>query len=167
MPLGSLPARHNVAGAKNRRLPAAVLGVGWRGGAWSRHHGGSGIARLAGMSGYVAVAAVLVAGLLLVTVAMVVRRLLAPHAPHVGKLTTYESGVDPVGEGWAQTKVRYFVYAFLYVVFAVDAVYLFPWAHVLRSSDIGTASLVEMGIFIGVIVLGLAHAARRGLLRWV
>ena len=119
------------------------------------------------MSGYVAVAAVLGAGLLLVTVAMVVRSLLAPHAPHVAKLTTYESGVDPVGEGWAQTKVRYFVYAFLYVVFAVDAVYLFPWAHVLRSADIGTASLVEMGIFIGVIVLGLAHAARRGLLRWV
>ena len=83
------------------------------------------------MSGYVAVAAVFVAGLLLVTVAMVVRRLLAPHAPHASKLTTYESGVDPVGEGWAQTKVRYFVYAFLYVVFAVDAVYLFPWAHVL------------------------------------
>ena len=119
------------------------------------------------MSGYVAVAAVLVAGLLLVTAAMVVRRLLAPHAPHVAKLTTYESGVDPVGEGWAQTKVRYFVYAFLYVVFAVDAVYLFPWADVLRSADIGTASLVEMGVFIGVIVLGLAHAARRGLLRWV
>ena len=133
----------------------------------TRHHGGSGIARLAGMSGYVAVAAVLGAGLLLVTVAMVVRRLLAPHAPHVGKLTTYESGVDPVGEGWAQTKVRYFVYAFLYVVFAVDAIYLFPWSYVLRSAEIGTASLVEMGIFIGVIVLGLAHAARRGLLRWV
>ena len=119
------------------------------------------------MSGYVAVAAVLAAGVLLVTVAMVVRRLLAPHAPHVGKLTTYESGVDPVGEGWAQTKVRYFVYAFLYVVFAVDAIYLFPWSYVLRSAEIGTASLVEMGIFIGVIVLGLAHAARRGLLRWV
>ena len=119
------------------------------------------------MSGYVAVAAVLVAGVLLVTVAMVVRRLLAPHAPHAGKLTTYESGVDPVGEGWAQTKVRYFVFSFLYVIFAVDAIYLFPWATVIRDADIGRASFVEMGIFIGVIVLGLAHAARRGLLRWV
>ncbi len=119
------------------------------------------------MSGYVAVAAVLGAGVLLVTVAMLARRLLAPHAPHTAKLKTYESGVDPVGEGWAQTKVRYFVYSFLYVVFAVDAIYLFPWALVLRSADLGTASLVEMGIFIAVVVLGLAHAARRGLLRWV
>ena len=131
------------------------------------HHGGVRMTRLADMSGYVAVAAVLGAGVLLVTAAMAVRWLLAPHAPHAAKLTSYESGVDPVGEGWAQTKVRYFVYAFLYVIFAVDAVYLFPWALVLRSADIGTASLVEMGIFIGVVVLGLAHAARRGLLRWV
>ena len=119
------------------------------------------------MSGYIAVAAVLVAGVLLVSVAMVVRRLVAPHAPVPAKLTTYESGVDPVGDGWAQTKVRYFVYAFLYVIFAVDAIYLFPWATVLRQADLGVASLVEMGIFIGIVVIGLGHAARRGLLRWV
>lgn len=119
------------------------------------------------MSGYVAVAAVLGAGGLLVMTAMLVRRLVAPHHAHPGKLTTYESGVDPVGEGWAQTKVRYFVYSFLYVIFAVDAIYLFPWALVLRDAELGRVSLVEMGIFIGVIVLGLAHAARRGLLRWV
>jgi NADH-quinone oxidoreductase subunit A len=123
--------------------------------------------RLAAMSGYVAVAAVLAAGVLLVVAAMLVRRLLAPRAPLPSKLTTYESGVDPVGEGWAQTKVRYFVFSFLYVVFAVDAVYLFPWALVLRDAQLGRSSLVEMGIFIGVVVLGLAHAARRGLLRWV
>lgn len=119
------------------------------------------------MSGYVAVAAVLGAGVLLVVAASLVRRLLAPVAPHRGKLTTYESGVDPVGEGWAQTKVRYFVFSFLYVIFAVDAIYLFPWALVLRSADLGRASAVEMGIFIAIILLGLAHAGRRGLLRWL
>ncbi len=124
------------------------------------------VTRLAVMSGYVAVAAVLGAGVLLVVAAMTARRLVAPHAPFPAKLTTYESGVDPVGEGWAQTKVRYFVFSFLYVIFAVDAIYLFPWALVLRDPDLGGASLVEMGIFIGVIVLGLAHAARHGLLRW-
>ncbi len=119
------------------------------------------------MAGYVTVAAVLAAGVLLVTAAMVARRLLAPRAPVPAKLTTYESGVDPVGEGWAQTKVRYFVYSFLYVVFAVDAVYLFPWATVLRDARLGGASLVEMGIFVALVVLGLGHAARRGLLRWM
>ena len=51
--------------------------------------------------------------------------------------------------------------------FAVDAIYLFPWARVLRDADLGKASLIEMGIFIAVILIGLGHAARRGLLRWL
>ena len=118
------------------------------------------------MSPYVVVAAVVLVGLLLFVAAMGARALLAPSAPTRAKLKTYESGVDPVGEGWAQTKVRYFVFSFLYVIFAVDAVYLFPWATVIRDAALGRASLVEIGVFIGVLVIGLAHAARRGLLRW-
>ena len=119
------------------------------------------------MSPYLTVAGVVVAGVLLFVAAMGARLILAPRAPTAMKLTTYECGVDPVGEGWAQTNVRYFLYAFLYVVFAVDAVYLFPWATVIRSPDLGAASLAEMAIFILVVLIGLAHAARRGLLRWV
>ena len=119
------------------------------------------------MSPYVVIAAVVAVGLLLFVAAMGARALLAPKAPTRAKLTTYESGVDPVGRDWAQTQVRYFVYAFLYVIFAVDAVYLFPWALVVRSADLGAASLVEIGVFIGVLLVGLVHAARRGLLRWV
>lgn len=114
---------------------------------------------------YAVVLAVVVAGVLLVVSAYNTRRLLAPSDPTPAKGTTYESGVDPVGEGWMQGSVRYLVFAFLYVVFAVDAVYLFPWALVLRT-DLGLASLVEMGIFIGVLVIGLGHAWRRGMLRW-
>jgi len=104
--------------------------------------------------------------MLLFVAAMLVRLLLAPHAPTAAKLRSYECGVDPVGEGGRRPNVRYFLYAFLYVIFAVDAVYLFPWATVIRSADLGMASLAEMGIFIGVLLVGLAHAARRGLLRW-
>lgn len=118
------------------------------------------------MSPYLTVAGVVVVGVLLFVAAMGARRMLAPSAPTRAKNATYECGVDPVGEGWAQTNVRYFLYAFLYVVFAVDAVYLFPWATVIRSAELGKASLVEMGIFISVLLIGLGHAARRGLLRW-
>ena len=83
----------------------------------------------------------------------------------IDRVTTYESGVDPVGDGWMQGSVRYLVFTLLYVIFAVDVVYLFPWALVLRT-DLGPASLVEVAIFIGVVLLGLVHALRRGLLRW-
>ena len=119
------------------------------------------------MGGYVVVGAVVLAGILLVVAAGLARRMFAPRAPTNAKLTTYESGVDPVGFGWAQTTVRYFVYAYLYVIFARYPLYLCPRAPVIRDAYLGLASLVEMGIFITVLVVGLAHAARRGLLRWV
>ena len=118
-----------------------------------------------GLLGYLVVLGVTLGGVALFVAAMVVRRVLAPRVPSPTKLTTYESGVDPVGLGWGQTRVRYFVYAYLYVIFAVDAVYLFPWALVLRT-DLGPVSLLEVAIFIGVVLLGLAHALRRGLLGW-
>lgn len=119
-----------------------------------------------GVTGYLVLLGVGVAGAVLFVAAMVSRRLLAPRAPSLAKLTTYESGVDPATGGWAQTQFRYITYALLYVVFAVDAVYLFPWALVLRDHDLGVASLVEMAIFIAVVLVGLLHAARRGLLTW-
>lgn len=94
-------------------------------------------------------------------------RLLRPSAPTRDKLKTYECGVDPVGQGWAQTNVRYYLYAFLYVVFAVDAMYLLPWATVLALPGFGWKTLAEMGVFLGVLAIGLAYAWRRGVLRWV
>lgn len=118
------------------------------------------------MADYLVVLAVTLAGVALVAATGGARRLLAPDDPTPAKRTTYESGVDPVGSGWTQGSVRYFAFALLYVVFAVDVVYLFPWALVLRTG-LGTASLVEMAVFVGVLLLGLAHAWRRGLLRWV
>jgi NADH-quinone oxidoreductase subunit A len=94
-------------------------------------------------------------------------RLLRPSQPTPEKLVTYESGVDPVGDGWAQTQVRYYVFAFLYVIFAVDAVFLFPWATVFALPGFGVASLIEMFVFLGFLTVGLLYAAKRGVLRWV
>jgi NADH-quinone oxidoreductase subunit A len=116
------------------------------------------------LTGYVAVGVIIVVGILLATAMLGVNSLMRPQAPSREKRTTYESGVDPVGEGWSQSTVRYYVYAFLYVIFAVDAVFLFPWAVVL--DDIGRAAAVEMGIFIGILVVGLAYAWRKGVLSW-
>ena len=84
-----------------------------------------------------------------------------------GQATTYECGVDPVGEGWAQTQIRYYLYAYLYVIFAVDAVYLFPGPPCCGCPASVRPTLAEMGIFLGVLAVGLLHAWRRGLLRWV
>ena len=113
---------------------------------------------------YRAVGVIILVGIALAAGMLGANRLFRPSVAAREKTVTYESGVDPIGEGWSQSNVRYFVYAFLYVIFAVDAVFLFPWAVVLE--DIGTAAAIEMGIFIGIIVVGLVYAWRKGVLSW-
>lgn len=117
--------------------------------------------------GYVLVALLALVGVGFVVTGLAANRLLRPDHPTLEKLITYESGVDPVGEGWAQTQVRYYVFAFLYVVFAVDAVFLFPWATIFAAPGFGATSLVEMFIFLGFLAVGLLYAAKRGVLTWV
>ncbi|MCW2799870.1 MAG: NADH-quinone oxidoreductase subunit [Aeromicrobium sp.] len=113
---------------------------------------------------YATVGVIILAGIGLAAGMLGVNRLMRPRVPAREKTLTYESGVDPVGEGWSQSTVRYFVYAFLYVIFAVDAVFLFPWAVVL--DDIGRPAALEMGIFVGILVVGLAYAWRKGVRSW-
>ena len=111
--------------------------------------------------GYALVGLMLLVGVLFVAVAFTANRLLRPTVAAGEKLLTYECGVDPVGEGWAQTHVRYYVYAYLYVIFAVDAVFLFPWATVFAAPGYGATTLVEMGVFLGFLAVGLLYAWRR------
>jgi NADH-quinone oxidoreductase subunit A len=113
---------------------------------------------------YATVGVIILAGMVLAGGMLGANRLMRPNVPAREKALTYESGVDPIGEGWSQSTVRYFVYAFLYVIFAVDAVFLFPWAVVLE--DIGRPAALEMGIFVGILVVGLAYAWRKGVLSW-
>jgi NADH-quinone oxidoreductase subunit A len=116
---------------------------------------------------YVVVAVLLLAGVAIVAGALAANRLLRPSRPTAEKLTTYECGVDPVGEGWAHSHVRYYVFAYLYVVFAVDAVFLFPWATIFAAPGYGLITLGEMFVFIGFLATGLAYAAKKGVLSWV
>jgi len=113
---------------------------------------------------YGIVLAIAIGGVLLVTVALVAGRVVAPRRPIAAKLTTYECGIDPVGEGWSQTQVRYFLYAFLFVIFDVESVFLFPWAVVFEH--LGYQAVVEMTIFIGILAVGLLYAYRKGVLHW-
>lgn len=90
--------------------------------------------------------------------------LLRPSRPTAGKVENYESGVDPVGTGWSQSQIRYYIFALLFVMFDVEAVFIFPWAT--RLEQFGYFGLVEMVIFIVILALGLAYAWRKGVLRW-
>jgi NADH-quinone oxidoreductase subunit A len=113
---------------------------------------------------YGTVLALLIAGLGLVAVAFTAARIIAPRRQTYEKLTTYECGIDPVGEGWSQSQIRYYIYAFLFVIFDVESVFLFPWATIFER--LGMQAVVEMAIFIGILAIGLLYAYRKKVLQW-
>lgn len=118
------------------------------------------------LGSYASLGLLLVVGVGFVAFAMTANRLLRPHRPTAAKETTYECGVDPVGADWAQAHVRYYVYAYLYVLFAVESVFLFPWAVIFDRPGFGVTAVAEMGVFAGLLALGLLYAWRKGVLRW-
>lgn len=89
---------------------------------------------------------------------------LRPDRAQAGKYVSYESGVDPAGSMWSQSQVRYYIYALLFVMFDVEALFIFPWAT--RLEAYGVFGLIEMLIFVCVLLLGLVYAWRKGVLKW-
>ena len=90
---------------------------------------------------------------------------LRPSRPQPEKYINYESGVDPVGFGWSQSQVRYYIFALLFVLFDVEAVFVFPYAT--RAEAYGWFGFVEMGVFILILALGLLYAWKKKVLRWI
>jgi NADH-quinone oxidoreductase subunit A len=94
----------------------------------------------------------------------------APKKPNKSKLTTYECGMEfedfpeEAQRIWVQFRVQYYIYALIFVVFDIEVVFLYPWA--VAYGALGLYALVEMVIFLGILVLALAYAWRKGLLEW-
>jgi NADH-quinone oxidoreductase subunit A len=101
----------------------------------------------------------------LVAMTLGLNRMVRPKVDRPEKYTTYECGVDPVGGGWSQTTVRYYIFALLFVIFDVEAVFLFPWAVVYES--LGVFAFVEMVVFIAILALGLLYAWKKKVLEWL
>jgi len=107
----------------------------------------------------------LLVGTLLALILVTIPRWLAPKEPSELKSRAYECGEEPLGEPWIRFRVAYYIFALMFVVFDVEAVFLYPWAVIIRR--LGAVGLIQMGIFIGILLLGLAYAWRKGVLEWV
>ena len=108
--------------------------------------------------------AFIVSGAALVVLILLFSKVINPEHLTPEKLAHYECGIPPVGSPWAPFAVRYYVFALLFLVFDVEAVFLFPWTLVFRT--LGTAGFVEMVIFVAVLGWGLLYAWRKGALEW-
>ena len=113
---------------------------------------------------YVAVLLAGGTGVMLVITAIIGARVLAPFAGSREKGTAYECGMLPIGRVRSQIHVRYYVYAILFLIFDVEAVFLFPWAVSLVAA--GEMALYSMLIFIAILGAGLGYAWKKGALEW-
>lgn len=106
----------------------------------------------------------LVVGIIVPIVPLAVSRFVAPRKPNPIKLSTYECGLETVGDSWVQFKAQYYIFALVFLVFDVETVFLFPWA--LSLKQLPLFAVLEGVLFIGILVVGLVYAWRKGLLEW-
>ncbi len=97
-------------------------------------------------------------------VSLAAAALLRPSRPDQVKLANYECGAEPIGEAWVQFPVGFYLVALVFIVFDALAIFLFPWALVLRG--LGLAGYWAMALFLFIIFLGWLYAYKEGILEW-
>jgi NADH-quinone oxidoreductase subunit A len=116
-------------------------------------------------NGYLFVVLFILLGILLPVGALwLLGPLLRPNKPNSAKVTTYESGVAPVGDAHVRYHARYYLFALMFVVFDVEVLFLYPWA--VSFHKLGLYALSEMLLFILMLVVGLIYAWRKKVLEW-
>src|SRR5438128_1441823 len=121
------------------------------------------------LTAYAAVLAFLVVAIAFLAVNLLVWKVIRPSRFSEEKLTTYECGENPVGSAWIQFNIRFYVFALIFIIFDVEAVFLLPWAVVFRQlgEEQGLLPFAEGLVFIAILVVALAYVWRKGDLEWV
>jgi NADH-quinone oxidoreductase subunit A len=97
-------------------------------------------------------------------VSLAAARLLGPARPFSAKLQSYECGAEPIGDAWVQFPVGFYLVALVFIVFDALAVFLFPWALVVRG--LGLWGILAMLMFLSILLLGWIYAYRERILEW-
>lgn len=90
--------------------------------------------------------------------------LLGPRRPTRMKGMSYECGIDPVGDARLRFSVKYYIIAMLFILFDIEAIFLFPWAVMFKQLKL--FGLIEMLTFLGFLLVGYVYLRRRGALEW-
>jgi NADH-quinone oxidoreductase subunit A len=114
---------------------------------------------------YLSLALMLGVGIALSVVIIAVTRLLGPRKPSAIKAAPFESGSVPVGSARERFSVKFYMVALLFIVFDVEAVFIYPWAVLLQ--DLGWNAMISMLIFMSTLVVGLIYVWKKGALEWV
>jgi NADH-quinone oxidoreductase subunit A len=116
------------------------------------------------LSNYTFIGIFVVVAVIFPFVALGLAWLLRPKKPNPVKLETYECGLETIGDTWVQFRAQYYIYALVFVVFDIEAAFLFPWA--VAYDQLPLWALLEAVIFLGILTVGLVYAWRKGALQW-
>lgn len=116
------------------------------------------------MSQWIYIGLFMIVGLIIPIGAIGAAWILGPKRPNPIKETTYECGIETVGESWVQFKAQYYIFALVFLVFDVETVFLFPWA--VKLGQLGLFAVIEGIIFILILIAGLVYTWRKGMLEW-
>ena len=121
------------------------------------------------LAGQSAILVFILLGIAFLAVNLVVWSIIRPSRFSEEKLTTYECGENPTGSAWVQFNIRFYVFALIFIIFDVEAVFLLPWAVVFRrlGQEQGLLPYAEGLVFIAILVVALAYVWRKGDLEWV
>lgn len=115
-----------------------------------------------------------IVGLILVCGTILLAKFISSKKPNPVKLSTYECGEDAIGTSWVQFNPRFYVIALIFLLFDVELIFVFPWATVFGNVNLiaadsrwGWFTMIEMGIFLGILVVGLVYVWKKGDLKWV
>jgi NADH-quinone oxidoreductase subunit A len=93
-----------------------------------------------------------------------INKWIGPKRPSEEKLSTYESGMEPVKSARERFSVKFYLVAMLFIVFDIEIVFMYPWA--VKFRELGMFGLVEMLVFIGILLVGYLYILKKGALRW-
>ena len=95
---------------------------------------------------------------------VILSQLVGQHKPCLAKMSPYECGVEPIGDAQGRFSVKFYLVAMLFILFDVEAVFLYPWAVVLR--ELRMFGFWEMMVYIGIVLVGLFYVWKKGVLDW-
>ena len=117
-------------------------------------------------SDYVPILIYAVVAVALSAIAVLVPAILGPKRPTETKMAPYESGKLPIGPARRRFPIQYYLYAVLFILFDIEVVFLYPWATVFRDLSPRWTGLLEAGVFVLILLLGLVFVWKKGGLEW-
>jgi len=126
------------------------------------------------LSEYGKILLIAIVGVLLVCATILLAKTLSPKKPNPIKLSTYECGEEAIGSSWIQINSRFYVIALVFLLFDVELIFVFPWATIFGNKELvaadgrwGWFTMIEMGMFLGILVIGLIYVWKRGDISWI